>query len=647
MQPAVDPPWGEVLAILRVIRGWKQRRLAEAAETSASAISRYEAGERTVPLGRLVAAMDFPPHVAGRALSFLRWAKAARASHLEVDRDALPLQIDVLAADVGVWFEDLLRGAFVWQPPGHVAEEELLGAAPSSGDVENPASLDRPGPAGPLATAARMERLGQVLVILRIVRRWSRDDLVAALGTPEETIANWERGKASPEWVILERAVEAMGFPPEVLGRTLAFVRSVQAACKSFRSAAESALRGQIEDFAASEAESLEELCRSLLTRLARATRHLSSRQLAPALWRRFQGCSEAGQLDLVREAAEFQTSGFCELLCEQSRRAARDSAQRARRLAELAVVAAEGMSGDETWRRRVRGYAGVHLANAQRVGGGDLPAAARTFAEAEELWTAGADADPGLFNAARVLHLEASLRRAQRRVPEALALLDEALAADRWGERPSLLISKAKAVEELGEYEAAIGLLREAAGLIDGERDPSSWFNVLVSLSANLCHLRRFAEAKQVLREVQVLARKVGNQLDLLRVDWQQGKVAAGLGQTAEAVAILERVRSAFAEQENAYDAALVTLELAEVYASLGRTAEVKAMARKSAPIFDAQGIHREARRALALCRRAAEEERLSAELLRGAIAYLYRARHDPQLRFDPPISIAPLPSS
>jgi len=355
-------------------------------------------------------------------------------------------------------------------------------------------------------------------------------------------------------------------------------------------------------------------------------------------------GTRSAGQLDLVREAAEFQTSGFCELLCEESRRAARDSAKRARRLAELAVLAAEGMSGDEFWRRRVRGYAGVHLASAQRVGGGDLPAAARTFADAEELWAAGAAADPGLFNAARVLHLKASLRRAQRRVPEALALLDEALAADQWGERPSLLISKAKAVEELGEYEAAIDLLRQAAGLIDGERDPSSWFNVLVNLSANLCHLRQFAEAKQVLREVQVLARKVGNQLDLLRVDWQQGKVAAGLGRTAEAVAILERVRSGFTEQDNAYDAALVTLELAEVYASLGRTAEVKAMARKSAPIFEAQGVHGEARRALALCRRAAEEERLTAELLRGAIAYLYRARHDPQLRFDPSRSTAPL---
>jgi hypothetical protein len=84
-----------------------------------------------------------------------------------------------------------------------------------------------------------------------------------------------------------------------------------------------------------------------------------------------------------------------------------------------------------------------------------------------------------------------------------------------------------------------------------------------------------------------------------------------------------------------NAYDAALATLELAEVHAGLGHTAEVKALARESAPIFEDQQVHREAQRALALFRQAAEEERVSGELLRSLIVYLYRARHDPQLRF------------
>jgi tetratricopeptide (TPR) repeat protein len=156
--------------------------------------------------------------------------------------------------------------------------------------------------------------------------------------------------------------------------------------------------------------------------------------------------------------------------------------------------------------------------------------------------------------------------------------------------------------------------------------------------LAGNLCHLGRYAEAELALAEARALAIDLGNQLDLLRVDWLQGTAAAGLGRTAEAIDALGRVRAAFIAQDNAYDAALVTLELAEVYAALGRTAEVKALARESAPVFQAQRVHREARQALELFRRAAEEERVSAELVRGVVTYLYRSRHDARVRFQRP---------
>ncbi|HLX06437.1 MAG TPA: hypothetical protein VKY89_01105 [Thermoanaerobaculia bacterium] len=51
--------------------------------------------------------------------------------------------------------------------------------------------------------------------------------------------------------------------------------------------------------------------------------------------------------------------------------------------------------------------------------------------------------------------------------------------------------------------------------------------------------------------------------------------------------------------------------------------------------PIFRRQGVHREARRALELFRRAAEEERVSVEQIRGLLAYLERARRDRTLRY------------
>jgi hypothetical protein len=157
----------------------------------------------------------------------------------------------------------------------------------------------------------------------------------------------------------------------------------------------------------------------------------------------------------------------------------------------------------------------------------------------------------------------------------------------------------------------------------------------VRLNLAVNLCHLGRHAEAQLRFPEVQALVVQLGNRLDLLRVEWLRGRLAAGLGHPEEAVAAFAHVRDELTELGIAYDAALVTVELAEAHATLGHTREVKALAQASAPTFHAQGVHREAQRALDLFLRAAEEERASAELLRAVIAYLYRARHNLRLRF------------
>jgi hypothetical protein len=93
------------------------------------------------------------------------------------------------------------------------------------------------------------------------------------------------------------------------------------------------------------------------------------------------------------------------------------------------------------------------------------------------------------------------------------------------------------------------------------------------MNLAGNLCHLGRFEQAALLLPQVEALAGKLGNQLDLLRVAWQRGKIAAGQGRAEDAISILERLRSDFAELGNVYDAALVTLEVAAIHASLGHT--------------------------------------------------------------------------
>jgi tetratricopeptide (TPR) repeat protein len=386
---------------------------------------------------------------------------------------------------------------------------------------------------------------------------------------------------------------------------------------------------------AAAEARRAEGEARAFHLRIELAARFLAGRQRAPALWHRLEPLSYSARRALVREAAEFQTAAFSELLCEQSIKAAGDSARKAFRLARLALLAAERVRGSERWRRRIQGYAGGHVANAFKVAG-RLPAAASVLATAGEQWISGAADDPGLLNEARMLHIEASLRRARRELPEALELLDRAIAIDRWGEMPALLIGKAKVVAEgLGDYEGSITLLREAAPLLDREREPRKVFAVHVNLAFYLCFAGQCGSARLHLPVVRALAGRLNNQLDNLRVGWLEAKVAAGMGDLQGALAGFGRVRRAFQQLHLAYDAVLVTVELAEVHATLGRGAEARRLALEAIPLFDRQEVHPEARRALDALGRAAEEEPVRPEPIRQIATYLHRARHNPQLRF------------
>jgi transcriptional regulator with XRE-family HTH domain len=476
----------------------------------------------------------------------------------------------------------------------------------------------------------------------RAARGWNRAQLARASGLGKSSISDYERGVKTPTLRSLHRIAAALGVSAADLFELAAVVRRFQGGPPSAERAVSRAARagsGPAPDLGREIVELLlaEVQDAGDPVRARRLAELAAARGRAPALWARLEPLSAEERRALVLAAADFHDAAFCELLCERSVEAAGDSAARALQLAELAVLTARNVAGAPEWRSRLEGYARTHFANALRVSG-SLPRAAQALARAADLWRAGAADDPGLLNEARVLEIEASLRRDRRHLPEALALLDRALAIDRWGETPSLLIGKAKAVEESGDYEQALALLVRAAAGLDGERDPRRLFFVRVNVAVNLCHLGRYAEAERMLPDVRSRASTLGKELERLRVAWLEGMVAAGRGRAEEAVATLGRVRDRFVDLEIAYGAALVTLQLAEVHASQGRTAEVKHLARESLPIFRAQGVHREARVALEMFRQAAEREAATARLLRQLIVYLYRAQQNPELRFEPP---------
>lgn len=131
-------------------------------------------------------------------------------------------------------------------------------------------------------------------------------------------------------------------------------------------------------------------------------------------------------------------------------------------------------------------------------------------------------------------------------------------------------------------------------------------------------------------------LTKALKNDLDTKRLIWLEGRVAAGLGRRDQARAALEEVKRYFTVEQIAFDAALASLELAVLYLEEGRTSEVKSLAEEMFWIFDSQGVAEEALAAIRLFCEAAKKEEATAELARRMVAYLQKAQHQPELRFE-----------
>ncbi len=471
---------------------------------------------------------------------------------------------------------------------------------------------------------------GDVLAILRIVRGWNQRALAVAAQLRPATLSNFERGEKPLPTPTLERLIAVMGLPPALLARTLAFLEEARSARQPPDSVAE-----EIEEAAAAFGKAAADLYRRGLTLFTAQGTALQERCQGRGLWERLQRYGAGERRAIVSENPQFWSWGLCELLCDESVKAAADDAAKALDLAELAVLVAGQVPGPEGGPPRLRGWAWAFLGNARRVHG-NLIAADEAFARSRELWEAGASSDPGLLDESRLLDLEASLRRDQRRLPDALALLDRALAIGGGKGAGHILVIRAKTLEEMGDYEGAVATLRQAGPFIDGEKNPRLHLCQRFNLLENLCQIGRLVDARPMFPGVRELAIRCGNKLDLVRLRWLEGRVAAGLGQVDEAVSALHEVRVKFVEEGIAYDTALVSLELAVQLAKQGRSGDVKSLARLMAPIFQAQGVHREALSAIGLFRRAAEQEAVSVELASEILEFLRRSQHDPELRFE-----------
>ncbi|MBW8876162.1 MAG: helix-turn-helix transcriptional regulator [Acidobacteria bacterium] len=480
---------------------------------------------------------------------------------------------------------------------------------------------------------------GLALTILRSARGWSQKRLAAESGVAKTMISDFEVGRRTLSRSRLDSLAAVLGYGSEGVDAALLCLERVRPAEDDVALPSSLGLapaeRRLVDETAALVAKTARDVTRSKLTRELQAARARNARQEVEALWERLRRHPPRDRRVLVESAVEFQTWALCERLCAESEKAAAADANRALELADLALRVAVLVPGEAGWRCRVQSYAWAHVGNARRVSG-NLPGADEAFARFRKLWEAGDQCDGGLLADWRVYDMEASLRREQRRFPEALELLNRALATAGRGDSALILLNKANLQADSEDHSGAVQTLQNALPLIDGQRQPRLLCILQFNLAVSLCHLGRYIEAAELPPKVRSLAVQLGNGLDLARVLWLEGRIAAGLRRTDEAVSALEQVRKDFAALGIAYDAALASLDVAVLHLELGRAAEVKTLAREMAPIFQAQGVHLEALAALKLFCDAAEQEIATAQWTRRLIIFLERARNNPDLRFE-----------
>ncbi|HEV7506779.1 MAG TPA: helix-turn-helix transcriptional regulator [Thermoanaerobaculia bacterium] len=484
---------------------------------------------------------------------------------------------------------------------------------------------------------AELSDLSIVLTFVREGQGWNQAQLASAAGISRKVLNDLERGRRRLTREKVETLIAWMGVPPERIDATLDLLAANRASTREPPDLSDPQRKAsaQVEAIAGKAARLTADYTRALLTLLTTEGEALKARQKAETLWNQLKRHSPIVRRQLVEDGMKYRTWALCERVAAESVGKAPNHPKEAQELAELALLIAELTPGEDLWRQRIAGFAGIFLGNARRACN-NLPGADQALSRARKLFEAGAPGDPGFLNEAWLPALESSLRRAQRRFPEALKRIEEALALDRGELRAQILLNKSRLHETLGDPEASMLALLEAAPLINPTREPRDAFGLRFNLAAAFCALERFEDAEARLPEVRTLAERRNEELDITRSVWLQGKVDAGLGRSREARAAFEQVRRVFRARELAFDYALVCLDLALILLGQGDTGEVRALAEEMLTIFRSQQVEREPLAALQFFCEAAKREAASVELARRVVKYLNRAQHDPELQFD-----------
>ncbi len=457
--------------------------------------------------------------------------------------------------------------------------------------------------------------LNAALLILRICKRLTQKELGRLTGLLNQ-IVEIENGRKKLSRGELERAAEVMNVMAAAVPVAIGLAEAVLPAAEPAHP-----WEATPEDRLVAERAALETAATVRRAFLAdsRARRHAADRAAAERLWALLAPHPPERRRRIAR-LDEFHTWGTIERLCIESLKEAPRDPKASHALAELAVEVAQSLPPIPKFSDRLEGYAQAHLGNALRVSN-DFAEADRAFARVAKLWVEPGPGEVCPLDATLIPDLESSVRRDQRHFALALALLDRAFAsaADELT-RGRILLKKAGVLEQAGGPGEAVASLQEALRIGAKSPDPRFHFGALFNLAVNVLHLKRPLEAEPLVGEVRKLAIEQRNDLDLLRVDWLSGRLAAAQGNRAGALIAIDDAARRFAERGLGFDAALAVLDLAALLLEEGNARDAARRVAEVRPAFQVRNIHREELASLVLFLRALEAEAATVALARAA---------------------------
>ncbi len=305
-------------------------------------------------------------------------------------------------------------------------------------------------------------------------------------------------------------------------------------------------------------------------------------------------------------------------------------------RLARKAKSSAERLDAARYGERPVadlRARASAELGNALRVNE-RFAEAGEALRRARSLLEEGAG-DPMVR--ARIDDIEASLRKDQRRLDEAEALLARVYRQYlRLGERHlagRTLLGLGTCRVIAGQPLEAARFLRQAVALLDVERDPQLAAAAHHNLIDSLAEAGKFREAGQLLLQSGLRRKFAGDPLNLVRLRWLEGKILAGRGRLADAERVLSEARASFRAHGLELVAALAGVDLARVLLQKEELDRLHALTRELHRTACDQGLQTAASNALVGLEVVCRFRVATVTMVDNVRRFLHRLQYDPGL--------------